>query len=294
MLAYRHAFHAGNHADVLKHTVLMRVLRYMNLKDKGWRYIDTHAGAGGYSLQGEYANKHNEYEQGIGALWARPDLPPPLAELVQLVHGFNSDKAIAPGQTPPAPRQYPGSPAIARALMRRQDQLRLFEIHPTDHKILASYLGDQPGIEVHMSDGFTALKGQLPPPSKRAVVLIDPSYEIKTDYSRALQAFREALQRFPQAVVLLWLPQVQLVHAAELPQRLKAAADSAATKGWLHARLTVAQADAQGFGMMGSSMFVANPPHTLFDELQPLLPYLATALGQFDGAKSALDRSAKS
>jgi 23S rRNA (adenine2030-N6)-methyltransferase len=126
------------------------------------------------------------------------------------------------------------------------------------------------------------------------VVLIDPSFEIKTDYSRALQAFREALQRFPQAVVLLWLPQVQLVHAAELPQRLKAAADSAATKGWLHARLTVAQADAQGFGMMGSSMFVANPPHTLFDELQPLLPYLATALGQFDGAKSALDRSAKS
>jgi 23S rRNA (adenine2030-N6)-methyltransferase len=176
-------------------------------------------------------------------------------------------------------------------LMRPLDQLRLFELHPTDHKILASYLGEAPGVEVKMADGFAALKGQLPPATRRGVVLIDPSYEIKTDYVRVLGALREALERFPEAVVLVWLPQVQLVEATQLPQRLKAAADSGAKKGWLHARLTVAQADARGYGMMGSSVFVANPPHTLHGDLQPVLPCLAQLLAQFDGARSALERS---
>jgi 23S rRNA (adenine2030-N6)-methyltransferase len=284
MLAYRHAFHAGNHADVLKHTVLALVLRHMNQKDKGWRYVDTHAGAGGYSLQGEYANKRGEYLDGIARLLDRADLPAPLADLVALVHQFNDGKAV---------RQYPGSPAIAQALMRAQDQLRLSEMHPTDHKILASYLGDVPGVEVRLADGFAALKGHLPPPTRRGVVLIDPSYEIKADYTRTLAALREALERFAECVVIIWLPQLQLVEAAQLPQRLKAAADAGAKKGWLHARLTVAQADEQGFGLTGSSVFVANPPHTLHGELQPVLPYLAQALAQFDGARSALDRSQK-
>jgi 23S rRNA (adenine2030-N6)-methyltransferase len=282
MLAYRHAFHAGNHADVLKHTVLALVLRYMNLKDKGWRYIDTHAGAGGYSLQGEYAKKKGEFAHGIAGLYDRQDLPAPLADLVGLVRDFNAGKGLI---------QYPGSPAIAQALMRPQDQLRLYEIHPTDHKILASYLGETPGVEVKMSDGYASLKSQLPPTTKRGVVLIDPSYEIKTDYPRALAALREALERFPDCVVLLWLPQLQLVESAQLPQRLKAAADSGAKRGWVNARLTVAQADARGFGMLGSSMFIANPPHTLYDDLQPVMPFLATALAQFDGARSALERS---
>ncbi len=283
MLAYRHAFHAGNHADVLKHTVLALVLRHMNLKDKGWRYIDTHAGAGGYSLQGEYAKKRGEFEQGIARLWDRADLPEPVADLVALVRQFNAGKGLI---------QYPGSPAIAQALMRPQDQLRLFELHPTDHKILASYLDDVPGVEVKMSDGFAALKSQLPPPTRRGVLLIDPSYEIKTDYLRVLAALREALERFPECVVLVWLPQLQLIESTQLPQRLKAAADSGAKKGWLHARLTVAQADERGFGLLGSSVFIANPPHTLHGALQPVLPFLAQTLAQFDGAKSALDRSA--
>ena len=287
MLAYRHAFHAGNHADVLKHTVLALVLSYMNLKDKGWRYVDTHAGAGGYSLEGEYANKRGEYEQGIARLLdhnaLHEPLPAPLADLVALVRQFNDGKAI---------RQYPGSPAIAQALMRPQDQLRLSEMHPTDHKILASYLGDVPGVEVKMVDGFAALKGHLPPITRRGVVLIDPSYEIKTDYTRTLAALRESLERFPEGTVIVWLPQVALVEATQLPQRLKATADAAAKKGWLNARLTVAQVDARGFGMIGSNVFVANPPHTLFADLQPVLPFLAQTLAQFDGAKSALEKSA--
>jgi 23S rRNA (adenine2030-N6)-methyltransferase len=291
MLAYRHAFHAGNHADVLKHLVLAEVLRHMNGKAKGWRYVDTHAGAGGYSLEGGYATKHREFEQGIVRLMRRvrgPGAQPlpaaladPVAHYLDLVRRFNGNDTL---------RQYPGSPAIARLLMRPQDQLRLFELHPTEHKILASYLGDEPGVEVHPGDGFAALKSVLPPPTRRGVVLIDPPYEIKTDYARALGALREVLTRFAEAVVVVWLPQLQLVEAVQLPQRLKATA-AQAPKGWLHARLTVARGDERGFGLLGSSVFVANPPHTLHGTLQPLLPWLARELAQFDGAKGVVERS---
>jgi len=286
MLAYRHAFHAGNHADVLKHTALVAVLRYMNLKDKGWRMVDTHAGAGGYSLQGEYATQHGEFEQGIGRLWNRKGqtepLPEAVADLVAQVRSFNAGSTLT---------QYPGSPALAHLLMRNQDQLRLSEMHPTDHKILASYLAEQRGVEVAMVDGFAAVKGHLPPPTRRGVVLIDPSYEIKTDYARTLAGLREALERFPECVVMIWLPQLQLLESAQLPQRLKASADKLAKKGWLHARLSVAQADARGFGLLGSSVFVANPPHTLAATLRPSVAFLAQALAQFDGATGLVEAS---
>jgi 23S rRNA (adenine2030-N6)-methyltransferase len=279
MLAYRHAFHAGNHADVLKHLVLTLVLRHMNLKDKGYRLVDTHAGAGGYSLEGGYAHKRGEYEQGIARLWDRSDLPPAVADYVALARQFNDGPQL---------RQYPGSPAFAHLLLRPQDQLRLFELHPTDHKILASYLGDQPGVEVAMADGFAALGKQLPPPTRRGVVLIDPPYELKTDYVKVLGAVREALDRFADGTVIVWLPQLQLLEAAQLPQRLKASA-APAKKGWLHARLTVARADARGFGMLGSSVFVLNPPHTLQPALHDELPWLAQVLAQFEGAHATLE-----
>jgi 23S rRNA (adenine2030-N6)-methyltransferase len=283
MLAYRHAFHAGNHADVLKHVVLLSVLEYLNTKPAGWRCIDTHAGAGGYSLEGHYAQKKAEFADGIGRLMARDDLPPPVAALVQQVRAFNDGKAL---------KQYPGSPALARSQQRAQDQLRLFELHPTDYKILASYLGTDAGVEARMVDGFGAIKGQLPHATRRAVLLIDPPYELKTDYARTLAAVREALARMPETIVIVWLPQLQLLEAAQLPQRLKAAADAGAKKGWIHARLTVAPPQERGFGMLGSSVFVANPPHSLFATLQPVLPWLARVLAQVDDAKSALEKSA--
>lgn len=287
MLAYRHAFHAGNHADVLKHLVLAQLLAYLNEKEKGWRYVDTHAGAGGYSLESAYAQKHREFDAGVGRLLqhAGPpsSIPAPVAAYLALVRQFNDGGALT---------QYPGSPGIARALMRPQDQLRLFELHPTEHKILESYLGAEAGCEVRLADGYTALKSVLPPPTRRGVTLIDPPYELKTDYSKALGAMREALTRFPEGIVMVWLPQVQLVEAVQLPQRLKASAETQAKKGWLHARLTVAEAGERGFGMMGSSVFIANPPHTLPGLLQPLLPWLARELAQFDGAKGFVEKSA--
>ena len=277
MLAYRHAFHAGNHADVLKHVVLTAVLRHMNVKDKPYRLIDTHAGAGGYSLEGHYAQKKGEFEQGIARLWERDDLPAPVADYVDLVRRFNPDGRLV---------QYPGSPALAQMLLRAKDQLRLFELHPTDHRILASYLGPVKGAEVFDIDGFEGLKGQIPPSTRRAVVLIDPSYEGNGDYAKVVACLRDAVTRFAEGIYLVWYPQVTKLEAAQLPRRLEALAP----KGWLHARLTVQEPDRQGFGLAGSGVFVLNPPYTLHDQLGAVLPYLIEVLGQYDGANFLLEQ----
>jgi len=283
MLAYRHAFHAGNHADVLKHLVLAQVLLRMAAKDKPFSVIDTHAGAGGYSLESRYAQQNAEAATGIERLWSRDDLPAALAHYVGLVRTFNGDTGRL--------EQYPGSPAIANLLLRPTDPLHCFELHPTDERILRAYLGSRPHSKVTMGDGFAALAHELPPPSRRGVVLIDPPYELKADYTRTLAAVRDALTRFATGVVLVWVPQLVTVESRELPRRLLNAAASAhgATKGALHARLTVAEADARGFGLIGSSMVVINPPHGLADTLREVLPYLVKVLGQFDGASFLLD-----
>jgi 23S rRNA (adenine2030-N6)-methyltransferase len=275
MLAYRHAFHAGNHADVLKHLVLCEVLHHMAEKDKPFSVFDTHAGAGGYSLQGRPAQKNAESRSGIALLWEHPDLPPALARYVALVRDFNGggDKLT----------QYPGSPSVASRLMRPDDPLHCWELHPTDERILRAALAGRHHTRVTMGDGFEAVAHELPPPSRRGVLLIDPSYEIKTDYVRTLGTVREALSRFATGVVIVWLPQVALVPARELPRRLMNAA-KAAPKGALHARLTVAAPGQGGFGMTGSSVVVINPPHGLEQTLREVLPFLKDALGQFDGA----------
>jgi len=276
MLAYRHAFHAGNHADVLKHVVLGCVLRHLALKEKGYRYVDTHAGAGGYALQGQYAQLKGEHLAGIARLWGREDLPPAVADHLALVRRFNP-----PGRL----EQYPGSPAIAHLLARAQDEARLYELHPTEHRILAAYLGHEPGVRVFHADGFEGLKAQLPPPTRRGAVLIDPSYEGRADYARVIATLRDALERFADGIYLIWYPQVTKLEAAELPRRLEALAP----KGWLHARLTVQRPDLQGYGLAGSGMFVLNPPHTLRAPLEAALPYLAEVLAQYDGASWRID-----
>jgi 23S rRNA (adenine2030-N6)-methyltransferase len=275
MLAYRHAFHAGNHADVLKHVVLTLVLRHMNQKDKPYRFVDTHAGAGGYSLEGRYAQKKGEFEQGIGRLWVREDLPAPVADYVERVRQFNPQGML---------EQYPGSPAFAHMLLRAKDQMRLFELHPTDHRILEAYLGHAKGAEVKNADGFEGLKGTLPPSSRRGVILIDPSYEGHGDYGRVIAALRDAMHRFAEGVYIVWYPQVQKVEAVQLPKRLEALAP----KGWLHARLTVQEPDSQGFGLAGSGVFVLNPPYTLHAQLREVLPWLVDVLGQYDDANYLL------
>jgi 23S rRNA (adenine2030-N6)-methyltransferase len=282
MLAYRHAFHAGNHADVLKHLVLVQVLRHMALKDKPYTLLDTHAGAGGYSLESEYAQRNAEYADGIGRLWDAPALPPPLADYVARVRDFNGGGRLA---------QYPGSPAFAQMLLRPGDRLHLYERHPTDHRILAAYLGERPHTRVVLADGFGAIARELPPPSRRGVTLIDPSYELKTDYAQTLAALRAALQRFPTGTVLVWYPLLPLVEAAQLPRRLRAASRDA-PRGWLHATLHVCPGGEGGWGLTGSGLWVLNPPHTLHAALAQALPVLVERLGRYPGARHTLEQVA--
>lgn len=277
MLAYRHAFHAGNHADVLKHLVLTQVLRHMARKDKPYTLIDTHAGAGGYSLASPEAQKKGEFEHGILRLWDRTDLPPAVADYVQIVRDFNPEGGLG---------RYPGSPEFARRLLRPQDALRLFELHPADVRSLAAHHAARPHTEVHHEDGFEGLKAQLPPPSRRGVLLVDPSYELKTDYAKVVAAVREALRRFAECVVIVWIPQVARLEAAELPKRV----GNLAPQAWLHARLTVQPLDRQGFGLAGSSVVVLNPPWTLHAALKEALPYLVKVLAQYPGASQLLEQ----
>ena len=291
MLAYRHAFHAGNHADVLKHLVLTQVLRYMVGKDKPFRYIDTHAGAGGYLLKGAQAQKKAEYREGINRLWSRPDLPPATADYVRLVQAFNlqpgedgQPPVLEKGMTPPL-ALYPGSPSIARELMPRGAAMRLFELHPTDARTLAAHFGGQRAVQVLNEDGFAGLKGQLPPTPRRALVLMDPSYELAGDYGKVVATLRDAVQRFAEGTYIVWYPQVSRIEAAQLPKRLMALAP----KGWLHVRMTVSQPDERGFGLTGSGLFILNPPYTLHATLAAELPFLIEVLAQYEGASFLIE-----
>ncbi|MEX8495742.1 23S rRNA (adenine(2030)-N(6))-methyltransferase RlmJ [Sphaerotilus sp.] len=285
MLAYRHAFHAGNHADVLKHLVFTQVLRYMAEKDKPFTLVDTHAGAGGYGLDSNHARKHAEYDDGVGRLFGRKDLPAALNDYLALVRRFNPQ--------PDRLTRYPGSPALAQMLLRADDRMRLYELHSTDFPLLQTALETRRETAVMNSDGFAGLKAELPPPSRRGVVLIDPSYEIKTDYAKVVGAVRDGLDRFADAVILVWYPQLQRLEPKEMTDRLKAAADAQSKRGWVHVRMSVAEPDQSGFGMLGSGMLVINPPFVLHSMLQEVMPILTETLGQYAGANFILEKRSK-
>ena len=274
MLSYRHAFHAGNHADVLKHFVLVQLLRYLNQKDKPYWLVDSHAGAGCYALDKGYATQNAEHAGGIARLWQRNDLPPAVADYLELVRSLNPDGKL---------RRYPGSPYIAMRLLRDQDRLRLFELHGTDNKLLREnftrdFPADARRVAIGQADGFLELKAVLPPPPRRGLVLIDPAYEDKRDYLRALMTVKEGLARFGTGMFAVWYPQLNRGDARELPEKLKKLADD-----WLNVALTVQAPAADGHGMHGSGMFVVNPPYTLAQTLRETLPVLRDALA-LDGA----------
>jgi 23S rRNA (adenine2030-N6)-methyltransferase len=269
MLSYRHIFHAGNHADILKHAVLLAVLNYFNQKDKPYWVIDTHAGAGGYRFDAGRAKQHAEYTEGIARLWPRRDLPPLLADYVAAVRIDNADGQL---------RRYPGSPLITLRALRPQDRLRLFELHPADVKLLAeAVIAIAPDAEkrvaIRQEDGFTGLKALLPPPPRRGLVIIDPAYEDKRDYAHVITALKDSLQRFATGTYLLWYPLLQRNESIQLAGKLKKLAPE-----WLHVTLSVKTASSSGLGMHGSSMFLINPPWTLEAALRGTLPWLAEVL----------------
>ncbi len=281
MLSYRHAFHAGNHADVFKHSTLLAILDYLNQKDKNYYYIDTHAGAGWYVLTESYAAQNAEYENGIGKLWQRGDAPETLKRYVELIRACNPDGTL---------QVYPGSPMIAQRVMRPNDRLRLFELHPADYDLLCQNCAEGIGnkrIQEHKQDGFAAMKAVLPPPTRRGMVLIDPSYEVKSDYRNVVTALREGMRRFANGVYMLWYPQLCKPEVRTLATEL----EKLPFESWLHATLNVCKPSRDGFGMFGSSIFIGNPPWTLTENLSQILPYLAKHLAQDDGADFLLTTS---
>ena len=275
MLSYRHAFHAGNHADVLKHFVLAQVLSYFNQKDKPYWYIDTHAGAGMYALDAGYALQNAEFKTGIAPLMKAAsvkNLPPELADFTQLIQSFNVDNKL---------NLYPGSPTIAEQLMRADDKMRLFELHPSDCKLLLeNFSGQGRTVKIEMQDGFAGIKAILPPPTKRAAVLIDPPYEEKQDYQRVVTCIKESLLRFATGTYIVWYPLLQREEPLHMVQKLK----GLNLPSWLNITLTVQRPSAEGFGMHGSGLFIVNPPWTLPEILNNNLPVLVDLLGQDDGA----------
>ncbi len=281
MLSYRHAFHAGNHADMLKHFVLYLALEYFNRKDKPYWYIDTHSGAGLYDLGGSEAQKEGEYKQGIGRLQQARQLPEPLQAFVGRLKNIL-----------PQPGLYCGSPWLAQALTRPADKLRLFELHPADflhlqHNMQEARLGRRG--QIMQADGYQGLISLLPPPTRRAVVLIDPPYEEKQDYARVAHTLKEAQKRFESGCYLVWYPCLSREESRKLPQQLH----KLSPENHLQAELYVHAPRADGFGMHGSGMFVINPPYLLAQQLQETLPALTALLAQDENARFVLDYAIK-
>jgi len=298
MFSYRHGFHAGNHADVLKHMVLIAVLKHLTAKPTAVSVVDTHAGAGLYRLDSDFAGTSGEAQDGILKLVASApatEPPPLLADYLELLATFNPS-----GRT----RIYPGSPFVAQALLRQEprDKLWLFELHPTDSKALATHLEQvQAGrqIGVKREDGFEGLRALLPPPSRRGLVLIDPSYELKTDYGRVAATLQDSLRKFATGTYMIWYPVIPRPEAHELPRRLKTLANQAG-KPWLHATLSIGQSPERANthtpgetpprpGLTASGVFLVNPPHPLKASLQQALPVVLELLGRGKGQAQSVE-----
>jgi len=271
MLSYRHAFHAGNHADVLKHYILGLVLSYMNQKDKPYWYIDTHAGAGMFSLTEGYATQNAEYEQGIAKLMYAENLPKPLSDFVAQIKRFNTNKL----------EFYPGSPTVAQDFLRTDDKMRLFELHPNDCKLLIdNFRGQGKQVKIEMQNGFAGIKAYLPPPTRRAAVLIDPPYEDKQDYQYVVNMIKDSLGRFSTGTYIVWYPILQRPEPAEMIEDLI----QLDIPNWLHVSMNIHAPSLEGFGMHGSGLFIVNPPWTLPKILEETMPVLTQLL--------ALDKTA--
>ena len=328
MFSYRHAFHAGNHADVLKHATLVAILNHMLEKDAAIMAVDTHAGAGLYRLDGDYAETSGESLEGYKKL-VQSQLAAKVTPKKEAVAGVSSASiatknvaksikttaSAAPTVLAPllqnylnvvaefnktgSHRVYPGSPFIIQQLLREHDKLKLFELHPTDSRTLSDNIAQLNAgrkIAVLSQDGFEGVKKFLPPPARRALVLCDPSYEMKDDYARVLAMVQDAMVRFATGTYAVWYPIIPRPEAHDLPKRLKTLATKLG-KSWLHATLTVKSSklttDSEGDivrpGLPASGMFIINPPFTLKPALALALPQMVEFLGQDKNAAFGLE-----
>ena len=274
---YRHAYHAGNYADVLKHAVLSLVIEHLKRKDAPFRVIDTHAGIGTYDLGSVEAGKTGEWEAGIGRLMGPGAAPVPndaaavLAPYLAVVREMNPPDA--------APAAYPGSPEIARRLIRRGDALILNELHPADFAALAAQFAGDAQVKILNLDAWVAVKSLLPPKERRGLVLIDPPYEEKDEFAQVARALAEALKRFATGTFLLWYPVKDLPPVEAFFDSLAALGITKSLRIELHTRAPETPARLNGCGLL-----TINPPYMLEAQMRTLLPFLAARLANGPGA----------
>ncbi len=264
MLSYRHSFHAGNHADVLKHAVQSLIIESFKVKEKPFLYLDTHSGAGRYQLSGEHAERTGEYLEGIARIWQRDDIPEALSAYIEVVKALNPHGSL---------RYYPGSPLIARRLLREHDELNLSELHSSDYPLLRTEFSRDKRARVLREDGFQQLKSKLPPRSRRGFVLIDPSYELKSDYQNVVKGIQEGYKRFATGTYALWYPVVLRQQIKRLVKDLEATG----IRNILQIELGV-RPDSDQRGMTASGMIVINPPWKLAQQMKAVLPWLHQVL----------------
>lgn len=266
MLSYRHSYHAGNFADVLKHSVQTLIIQALKQKPKPFVYYDTHAGSGRYDLKSNQGQKIAEYNNGIKKIWHRKDVPEILAPYINLIKELNSREELS---------QYPGSPLIADMLMHRNNRLELSELHPTDFTWLKQEFKDAKNINIKQVDGYKYLKSKLPPIQRRGLILIDPPYELKTEYDDVIKNIKQAYKLFATGIYAIWYPVVSRHQIERFCDQFK----NSGIKNILRIEMNV-QADSEEYGMTGTGMIIINPPWKLAQQMQETLPWLLKHLSQ--------------
>ena len=269
MLSYRHLFHAGNYADVFKHALLARLLLALGAKEKPYCYIDTHAGTGRYDLGHEWAWKTREFENGIGRLWERKDIPAALSPYMDAVRSENPKGRL---------RYYPGSPLIALKLRRPEDRILLSELNKTDCAELEAVIGRERHVAVHLMDGYQALQTFLPPRERRGLVLLDSSFDRSGEFARIAKALKAAHQRWTTGIYAIWYP----LMAPAVMEGFSRAVERTGIDKILRLELRVRE-PAKDAPRPGCGMLVVNPPWKFDREARPLLDWIWRALAQ-DGA----------
>ncbi|MBD8827471.1 23S rRNA (adenine(2030)-N(6))-methyltransferase RlmJ [Pseudomonas sp. CFBP 13602] len=267
---YRHAFHAGNHADVFKHIVLTRLVALMSRKEQPFAYLDTHAGLGLYDLRGDQATRTGEWLEGIARLWQATDRPALTDDYVKVINRLNTEGEL---------RYYPGSPELARRLMRQQDRVLLNEKHPEDGQLLKENMKKDPRVAVHLGEGWHVPRALLPVAEKRAVMLIDPPFEQLDELKRCATALKETIGRMRQTVAAIWYP---IKDDERALKRFYQDLTSTGAPKLLRVELLVHPLDTPQ-SLNGSGLVIANPPWGLEEELRELMPWLANLLGQSQG-----------
>ena len=254
MLSYRHGFHAGSFADVHKHIILVAILSYLQKKAKPFSYIDSHAGAGLYPIDLPYMQKTKEYANGIAKLFKQTPKNTLVQEYLSVIKQFNPTKELT---------IYPGSPLIAANFLNQEDKMHALELHSTDYPLLKQALKIEKRAKVHNLNAYESLLAFLPPPAKRGLVMIDPSYEVKNEFQQVVELVKHAHKRFNTGIYAIWYPIVD----RDISQKFVRAFKNAKIPNILNSEICIS-ADTPDYGMTGSGVLIINPPFTLHRDLQ--------------------------